>query len=42
MVSVYETYQRQQHEEVTLKYDALRLQVELARLLGVLADGDEI
>jgi len=42
VVSVYETYQRQQHEEVTLKYDALRLQVELARLLGVLADGDEI
>ncbi|NNK16476.1 MAG: TolC family protein [Sulfitobacter sp.] len=42
VVSVYETYQRQQHEEVTLKYDALRLQVELARLLGVLADGEEI
>ena len=42
VVSVYETWQRQQTEEVTLKYDALRLLVELARVQGVLADGDAI
>ena len=42
VVSVYETFTRQQHSEVTLKYETLLLQVEMARLLGVLADGDAI
>ena len=42
VVSVYETFTRQQHAEVTLKYEALALQVEMARLLGVLAEGQEI
>lgn len=42
IVSVYETFARQQQAEVTLKYEAAQLQIDLARLLGVLADGDEI
>ena len=42
VVSVYETFARQQQAEVTLKYEAAQLQIDLARLLGVLADGDEI
>ncbi|MEM7521819.1 MAG: TolC family protein [Pseudomonadota bacterium] len=42
VVSVYETFTRQQHQEVTLKYETLTLQVDMARLLGVLADGDAI
>ena len=42
VVSVYETFTRQQHAEVTLKYEVLMLQVEMARILGVLADGDAI
>ncbi|WP_299373017.1 TolC family protein [uncultured Tateyamaria sp.] len=42
VVGVYETFARRQASEVTLKYEALRLQVELARVQGVLADGDQI
>lgn len=42
VVSVYETFTRQQHEEVTLKFETVQLQIELARILGVLADGGEI
>lgn len=42
VVGVYETFAARQASEVTLKYDALRLQVELARVQGVLADGDQI
>ncbi|MGJ8546897.1 MAG: TolC family protein [Sulfitobacter sp.] len=42
VVGVYETYASQQAAEVTLKHDAARLQVEMARILGVLADGDAI
>ncbi len=42
VVGVYETFARQQQSEITLKYEAMQLQVSLARLLGVLADGDEI
>ncbi|WP_241434531.1 TolC family protein [Sulfitobacter noctilucae] len=42
VVGVYETFARQQQTEITLKYEAKQLQVSLARLLGVLADGDEI
>ena len=42
VVGVYETYSRQQLSEVSLKFETVQLQVEMARLLGVLADGDEI
>ncbi|MEP5730664.1 MAG: TolC family protein [Sulfitobacter sp.] len=42
VVSVYETFARQQEAEVTLKYEAIQLQVDLARLLGVLAEGQDI
>ncbi|MEO0670138.1 MAG: TolC family protein [Pseudomonadota bacterium] len=42
VVGVYETFAARQEAELDLKYDALRLQVELARVQGVLADGDQI
>lgn len=42
VVGVYETFAARQEAETTLKYEALRLQVELARVQGVLADGDQI
>lgn len=42
VVGVYETFANRQSTEITLKYEALRLQVELARVQGVLADGDQI
>jgi len=42
VVGVYETFARQQQTEVTLKYEALRLKLEMARVLGILADGDAI
>ncbi|MFK7837874.1 MAG: TolC family protein [Sulfitobacter sp.] len=42
VVGVYETFARQQQAEVTLKYEAVQLQVDLARLLGVLAEGQSI
>ncbi len=42
VVGVYETFARQQEAEVTLKYDAIRLRVAMAELLGVLADGSDI
>ena len=42
VVGVYEVFSRQQQEEITLKYDVVRLQLDMARLLGVLADGDAI
>lgn len=42
VVGVYETYARQQESEVTLKYEAIRLRVAMAELLGVLADGSAI
>ncbi|WP_299292704.1 TolC family protein [uncultured Tateyamaria sp.] len=42
VVGVYETFAQRQNAEVALKYEALRLQVELARVQGVLADGDQI
>ncbi|MGB5865392.1 MAG: TolC family protein [Sulfitobacter sp.] len=42
VVGVYETFARQQESEVTLKYDAVRLRVAMAELLGVLADGSAI
>jgi adhesin transport system outer membrane protein len=42
VVGVYETFARQSQAEVTLKYEAIRLRVAMAELLGVLADGSEI
>jgi adhesin transport system outer membrane protein len=42
VVGVYETFARQQENEVTLKYEAIRLRVAMAELLGVLADGSAI
>jgi len=42
VVGVYETFARQQETELSLKYDAIRLRVAMAELLGVLADGSAI
>lgn len=42
VVSVYETFARQQEAEITLKFEAASLQVDLARHLGLLADGEQI
>ncbi|MEH6646052.1 TolC family protein [Sulfitobacter sp.] len=42
VVGVYETFARQQENEVSLKYEAIRLRVAMAELLGVLADGSAI
>ncbi|MEQ6202468.1 TolC family protein [Sulfitobacter sp. HNIBRBA2951] len=42
VVGVYETFARQQENEVTLKYEAIRLRLAMAELLGVLADGSQI
>ena len=42
VVRVYETFARQQQAEVTLKYEAIRLKLEMAQILGILADGDAI
>ena len=42
VVNVYETFAARQSSEVTLKFESLRLQIELARVQGVLADGDQI
>ena len=42
VVGVYETFAARQVAEVLLKYEARRVQVELARVQGVLADGEQI
>ena len=42
VVQVHETFARQQEREIELKYDAARARLEMARLLGVLADGEAI
>jgi adhesin transport system outer membrane protein len=42
VVGVYETFARAQEAEVTLKYEAATLRIEMARILGVLADGELI
>jgi len=42
VVGVYETYANQQEKEITLKYEAIRLRIAMAELLGVLADGSAI
>jgi adhesin transport system outer membrane protein len=39
---VYETFARAQEAEVSLKFEAAKLRVEMARVLGVLADGELI
>lgn len=42
VVQVYETFARQQEADITLKYEAALAELELARVLGVLADGEAI
>lgn len=42
VVGIYETFSKTQETEVTLKYEVATLWVEMARILGVLADGDLI
>jgi adhesin transport system outer membrane protein len=42
VVGVYETYARQQQSGVVLKYDVVRLRIEMAQIQGVLADGSAI
>jgi len=42
VVGVYETFARQQEVEISLKYEAIRLRLAMAELLGVLADGSQI
>ncbi len=42
VVGVYETYAHQQQSQVGLKYDVVRLRIEMAQIQGVLADGSAI
>ncbi len=42
VVQVYETFARQQESEIALTYEAARVRLDLARVLGVLADGEAI
>ncbi len=42
VVGVYEIFARQQQAEVTLKYEAVRLKLQMAQIQGVLADGNAI
>ncbi|MEP1198885.1 TolC family protein [Tateyamaria sp.] len=42
IVSVYETFDARQSTEIALKFEALRLQIELARVQGVLVHGEQI
>lgn len=42
VVGVYETFATRQDVETTLRFEVLRLQIELARVQGVLVDGDRI
>ncbi|MEL7164441.1 MAG: TolC family protein [Pseudomonadota bacterium] len=42
VVRVYESFAARQDSEVQLRFEALHLAVELARVQGVLADGDQI
>ena len=42
VVGVYQTFSKAQEAEVTLKFEAATLRVEMARILGVVADGDLI
>jgi len=42
VVGVYETYASRQSASVDLKYELARTRLELARRLGLLADGSDI
>ena len=42
VVSVYETWARQAQSAIALKYELARVQIEIARDFGLLADGREI
>ncbi|MEL6808805.1 MAG: TolC family protein [Pseudomonadota bacterium] len=42
VVGVYETYATRQSAEIALKFEAMRVRFELARVQGVLVDGDQI
>ncbi|UWR21567.1 TolC family protein [Sulfitobacter sp. S190] len=42
VVGVYETFARQQEDEVRLTFEAVRLRTQMAEILGVLADGSKI
>lgn len=42
VVGVYEIFARQEERQLSLKYEAIRLRLEMAELLGVLADGSQI
>lgn len=42
VVQVYETFARQQESEIALRFEAARVRLDLARVLGVLADGEAI
>lgn len=42
VVGVYETFASQQQKQASLKYKAEKLRLEIARDLGILADGDKI
>lgn len=42
VVGVYETYARQQSTELDLKYETALIRLEIARLQGLLADGDSV
>ncbi len=42
VVGVYETFSRQQRSRIEHTYTAARLELAIARELGLLADGDEI
>lgn len=42
VVQVYETFARQEESQIELKYEAAGARIELARVLGLLADGEAI
>ena len=42
VVGVYETYAAQAESEIAVKYDLVRARLDMAKDLGLLADGDDI
>ena len=42
VVGVYETFAARESSAVALKYDLARARLEMARRMGVLADGGDI
>ena len=42
VIGVYETYARQHAAQIDLKYEAVRARLDIARELGLLADGGQI